>query len=410
MPSPRDIPLSRRTFCTLLGAGLTTAFSTEYAAAAHARSSPTLAIEAETILPVSGPSISHGVILVNGSRITAIGSGLAIPSGARRLRAKYAMPGLIDTHSYLGCYYESSEPVDSVTPDLRIADAFDPADPLIKHAIHAGVTTVCIMPSSGNAIGGQAALVHLGQSSEIVRKTAGQKFSISTDAASSERNPTSRAGVVALVRAALEGAQKGRAVSSTSQTSSLAGFPTNLDQRVQALTPLLRGAEIAFFHPPTADDIENALQILAVFPLKSCLLHANEGAEVSDQIRRRGLPVVLGPLGFTDSDRTLANAGRLAKAGVRIAFCTDAPLTDPASLRLSAHLAVHYGMAREEALRALTLTAAQILGIGSRVGSLDAGKEADILLLDGHPLELTSRIEAVISAGQYMTKADSNAL
>jgi imidazolonepropionase-like amidohydrolase len=408
MPSHRDISLSRRAFCSLLGAGLTTALSTRYATAAHG-SAPTLAIEAETVLTMSGPPITNGVILMSAGKITAVGVGLSIPSGAKRLRAKYAMPGLIDAHSYLGCYYESSEPVDSVTPDLRIADAFDPTDPLLKHAIRSGVTTVCIMPGNGNALGGQAALVHLGFTPEIVRKTAGQKFSISTDATSPERNPTSRAGVVVLVQAALEGAQKGRAVSSTVQTSALAGFPTNLDQRVQALAPLLRREEIAYLHTPTADDIENALGLIDRFHLKGCLLHADEGAEVSDQIRKRGIPVVLGPLGFTDTDRTIANAGKLAKAGVKIAFCTDAPLTDPASLRLSAHLAVHYGMTPEAALHALTLSAAQILGIDSRFGSLETGKEADILLLDGNPLALTSQVEAVVSAGQLVMKADNHA-
>jgi imidazolonepropionase-like amidohydrolase len=377
-------------------------------AAAHA--APNLAIVAETVLSVSGPPISNGVVLMSGGKITAVGAGLSIPSGAKVLRAKYAMPGLIDTHSYVGCYYESSEPVDSVTPDLRIADAFDPSDPLLKHAIRAGLTTVCIMPGNGNAIGGQAALLHLGFTPEIVRKTAGQKLSISTDATSPERNPTSRAGVVALVRAALEGAQKGRAVSSTVQTSSLAGFPTNLDLRVQALTPLLRREQIAFLHTPTADDIENALALIDTFHLKGCLVHADEGAEVSEPIRKRGIPVVLGPLGFGDTDRTLANAGKLAKAGVKIAFCTDAPLTDPASLRLSAHLAVHYGMASEAALHALTLHAAQILGIDSRVGSLEVGKAADIVLLDGDPLALTSQVEAVVSAGQIVSKADHYAL
>lgn len=408
MPSLRETLLSRRAFCTLLGAGLTTSLSRQSAAAAQA--SAVLAIEAETVLPISGPPISNGVILLSGGKITAVGSRLSIPSGARRVRAKFAMPGLVDAHSYLGCYYESSEPVDSVTPDLRIADAFDSADPLLKAAIRAGVTTVCIMPGNGNALGGQAALVHLGLTPEIVRRTAGQKLSISTEATNSERNPTSRAGVVALVRAALEGAQKGKAVSSTSQTSSLAGFPTNLDERVKALVPLLRRAETAYIHAPAADDIENALRLVDAFHLKGCLLHSDEGAEVSDQIRKRGIPVVLGPLDFTDTDRTLANAGRLAKAGIQIAFCTDAPLADPASLRLSAYLAVHYGMPPDAALRALTLHAAQILGIGSRVGSLESGKEADILLLDGSPLALTSQIETVIAAGQIMTKADNHAL
>lgn len=402
MPFDREPLLSRRAFCTLLGAGLATALAPD-PAAAHA--APSLAIEAETVLPIAGPPIPNGVILTSGGKITAVGAGLSIPAGARRLRARYAMPGMIDAHSYLGCYYETSEPVDAVTPDLRIADAFDPTDPLLKHAIRAGVTTVCIMPSNSNAFGGEAALVHLGLSPEIVRKTAGQKLSISSEATNAERNPTSRAGLITLINAALDGARKGHAVSSTTQTSSLAGYPTSLDQRVQALAPLLKREETAFIHAPTADDIENGMTVIDRFHLKGCLLHADEGEEALDKIRRAGVPVVLGPLDFTDNDRTLANAARLARAGVKIAFCTDAPLSDPASLRISAYLSVHYGMPAADALRALTLSAAQILGIDSRVGTLAAGKDADIVLLDGPPLELTSRIETVVSAGQIIGKA-----
>jgi imidazolonepropionase-like amidohydrolase len=404
----RETVLSRRRFCTLVGAGLATAAGSRPSAAAPAFS--TLAIEADTILPISGPPITNGVVLVRGGKITAIGTRLSIPANARRLHARVAMPGLIDAHAYLGCYYETSEPVDAVTPDLRIADAFDATDPLLKQALRAGVTTVCIMPGNGNALGGQAALLHLGLSPEIVRRAAGQKLSISADATDASRNPTSRAGVVALIQAALDGARKGKAVSSTTQTSSLAGYPTTLDERVRALIPLLRRDEIAYMHTPTADDIENALQLLDTYHLRGCLLHAEEAAEVSDQIRKRGVPVILGPLDFADTDRVLTNPGRLAKAAIKVAFCTDAPLADPASLRLTAHLAVRYGMSADHALRALTLNAAQILGIGSRVGSLEPGKDADILLLDGPPLELTSRIETVLSAGQIMRKADNDAL
>jgi imidazolonepropionase-like amidohydrolase len=375
----------------------------------HAQSAPgeapTLAIRAETLLPVATGPIKNGVILIRAGRIVAIGANLPIPPGTRVIRAKVAMPGLVDAHSYLGCYYETDEGIDAVTPDLRIRDTFDPHTPLLRQAVRAGITTVCVMPGNRNAIAGQASLYKLGTEPQMLRDYAGQKFSISTDATNPQRNPTSRAGVVELVRSALDGAAKGSAVSSTSQTRLMVGFPTTLSERNRALSAVLKGQAPAWIHAPTADDAENALQLMDAYHLQGCLLHANEAAPVADQLRARKIPVVLGPLRFTDSERVLANAGRLARAGVKIAFCTDAPLTDPASLRQSALLAVRYGLRPEAALRALTLDAAGILGVAGRTGSLEVGKDADVLLLSGDPLNLTSRVEAVVSMGKIVYEA-----
>ena len=381
----------RRSFLGLLAASAIAAATQARAAA------PTLAILVDTVYTLAGLPIHSGVILVRAGKITAVGTRLPVPAGAVVLRAAAVMPGIIDAHCHLGCLNEIDEPLDAVTPDLRIRDGFDTGDPAIGRAIRAGVTTACIMPGNGNAIAGQASLFRLGGTLSLLRGYAAQKLSMS--AGNAQRNPTSRAGVIAIIRAAFDGARCGQAVSSVTQTDLLAGFPTRLDQRPAALMPVVRGERPVFVHAQTSDDVENALGLFDAYHLKGCLLHASEAFELKEEIAKRRIPVVLGPLDFDDTDRTLSNAGKLANAGVQVAFCSDAPLTDPASLRLSAAIAVRSGLAYEKALRALTRTPAELLGIDRQTGSLQPGLDADLLLLNGDPLALTTGVEAVISGG-----------
>ncbi len=368
----------------------------------HCANVQTLAIRAETVLTVSKGTIKNGVVLVRDGKIAAVGTNMKIPKGVKVLQAKVVMPGLIDAHSYLGCYYETDEPIDALMPELRVCDAFDATHPTLRRALRAGITTARIAPGNANAMAGQVSLIKLGATPQILWGNAGVKFSISADATNPQRNPTSRAGLVELVRAALDCAKEGKAMSSTAQMNLMIGFPTTLDDRCRVLRSVLNGQRRVCVHAPTADDIENALALMDEFKLKGCLLHANEAAEVCDLLKERKMGVVVGPLRFTDSEKTLKNAGKLANAGIKVAFCTDAPLSDPASLRLSAHLAVKYGMTPAAALRALTLNAAEILGIAHRVGSIEVGKDADLLLLNGEPLNLTSRMEAVIVNGKVV--------
>ncbi len=365
-----------------------------------------IAIQADRVITVSGGVIRNGTVVVRNGKIESVGAGISAPAGAKVIKAAVVMPGLVDAHSYLGCQNETDEPIDAVTPDIRACDAFDRESPFLRQAVQAGVTTACLAPGNGNVVGGQTAIVRLGATPTLLNGYAAQKLSISLDATNPQRNPTSRAGVAALTRAALVGARDGRPVSSTSQSSLLVGeFPTSLSERVGALKPVCAGHVAVMVHAPTAADVEQALDIASDFKLKCVLLHANEAYKVADALRGRNIPVVIGPLRFADKDVVLSNAGKLANAGIKLAFCTDAPQCDPASLRMTARLAVKFGLSPDAAVRALTLGGAEALGIAGRTGSIQAGKDADLLVLSGDPLDLTSRVQAVISGGRVVYEA-----
>jgi imidazolonepropionase-like amidohydrolase len=368
----------------------------------------TIVIKADRVITVSGPAIQNGTVLVQDGKITAVGKSVAVPANARVIRAAVAMPGLVDSHTHIGCQNEIEEPIDALMPDLRACDAFDPDSASLRKALAAGVTTVGLAPGNGNVVGGKMAVVRLGKRPAVISGYAAQKLSISLDAANDLRNPTSRGGVIALARRALAGAGRATAVSSSRQTSLLVGeFPTRLSERATSLAPVLHGKVPVFIHAPETVDVEAALRLSSEFGLRPVLVHSSGGARVGGLLKSRGVPVVLGALGLASTNRLLEAPAKLARAGVKVAFCTDGPASDPGSLRMSAHLAVKHGMSPDVAIRALTLSGAEALGIDARTGSIGPGKDADLLLLSGDPLDLTSRVLAVISGGKVAFEAKS---
>ena len=169
--------------------------------------------------------------------------------------------------------------------------------------------------------------------------------------------------------------------------------------------PALDGRVPVMFHAPDAIDVENALEFSDEYHLRPVLLHASDASRLGDTVRSHKSIVILSPLKLDDPNRVLKNGGKLTASGTRVAFCTDAPSTDPGSLRMSALLAVKYGMSPEAAIRSITLSGAEALGIQSKIGSIEPGKDADLLLLTGEPLDLTSRVTTVISGGKVAYEA-----
>ncbi len=404
-PNVGNSPLTRRNLLGLSAAGMLTLAADGIANAAAS----VIAIRADVLYPVSSPGIKNAVVIIRGGRIASVGAGLSVPAGAKVLHAAAVIPGLVDPHSYLGVYGQNSEPVDAVTPDFQTLDAFVPDDRHVLAAVAAGITTALVAPGNSGVLAGKAGLVHLGSTSEVVASYAAQKISVSADAAAADKNPTSRDGAAVLFGKALTAAKSGLGVSSTTQSTPLIGIPTGLSQRAEALLPLLNRKVPGIFHAPGADDAEIALELIARFGLKAVLLHTADAYRIAGNIAKAGVGVALSPLSLTDSDRTLGNAAKLSAAGVKVSFCSDAPLTAPDSLRRSACLAVQFGLPEAVALAAITQTAAQHAGAAGFAGSISPGLPADLVLLNGDPLDYGTRIEGVVSRGKLVTGGSAHA-
>jgi imidazolonepropionase-like amidohydrolase len=396
-----------------------------------------LAIADATILTVSGPALKNATIVLRDGKITSVGLNVDIPKDAEVIRGKgmYVMPGLIDTHSHIGVYalpeveahQDGNEWTDPITPHVRAIDAIHGGDPAIERAVAGGVTTVQVLPGSANLVGGQSAVIKLrgGTAEAMLFEGAPPGFKMAFGenpkrlyGQEQQRSPASRMGNAAVLRQALtqardyrrkwdeyrkrreQGAEKAKGAAEGSGDDS----PPARDLRLEALADLLDGKYRAHVHVYRADDILTAFRIADEFGFKiASLQHCLEGYKAAEEIARRGVGVAtfadLWGFKMETWDATPENAARMQRAGVRVAIQTDHPVVEQCYLIHEAARAVRYGLPEEEAYRAVTLNPAWILGIDSRVGSLEAGKDADLVIFDGPPLSLRSRVVSTIIDG-----------
>jgi imidazolonepropionase-like amidohydrolase len=335
-----------------------------------------LVLKGARIVPVAGAEIDGGMILIAEGRIQKIGASIDVPAGAKVIeltRASWVLPGFVDAHSYLGSAFDVEEATESLTPEARAVEAFTSRHPDVRAALSSGVTTVALAPGNGNLVGGRVGVVKLnGQRYDkaLRQVTAGFKASLGAEALRPDREPTSRKGAVSLLREQLRDAKA--------------------ELRTQPL----------FVHVQSPGEIESALELQSAFGLKMTLVHARGAGEVAERIAASKRPVAFGPLTVSDRREILEAPAKLAKAGVPLAFVSDAPVTAEEHLRVTAAFAVKYGLERETALRALTTVPAEILGLSSEAGSLAEGKAADVVVWSGDPLSLTSDVELVIVDGR----------
>ena len=331
----------------------------------------------------------------------------------------YVLPGFVDVHCHLGLLADGlsydeddcNEVSDPCTPQLRVIDALYPLDHCFQEAREAGVTTVLTSPGSANAIGGQiAAIKTVGRwvDDMVVLEPAAMKFALGENPKKtySGRNeaPATRMATAALMREQLR-----KALEYAERVAKHEADPENedapdYDAVLEALVPVVQGKLPVHFHAHRADDIATALRIAKEFHLDYVLVHATEGYLVADILAREGARAIVGPIIGDRSKPELAhqrvtNAARLVEAGVPVAICTDHSELPIQYLPLSAALAARAGMDPEAALKAITLTAAELGGIAHRVGSLTPGKDADIVLCSGHPFELNAKVQAVFISG-----------
>ncbi len=371
--------------------------------------------------PVDAPEIPDGFVAFEGDKLTAVGPMSALPDRPEGqvlpLNGAHVCPGLIDAHCHLGLFgsglgfeaEDCNEATDPVTPHLRALDAVNPLDRYFADARRAGVTTVLTLPGSANAVCGQGAVLKTAGrwvDEMVLRAPACMKFALGENPkftySDRKETPVTRMATAALIREALAqaaeyGAQKEQ------------GDSPEYDAKSEALLPVLSGAIPAHFHAHRADDIATALRISREFHLNTVIVHATEGYRIPELLEQSGVSVITGPALCDRSKPELAqlrpdNPCTLSRHAPT-AICTDHPEVPIQYLSLCAALAVREGMSPADALAAITLIPAQILGIEDRVGSLTPGKDADLAVFPAHPLNWQCKGPSMVFLnGQLITE------
>ena len=365
----------------------------------------TLAFIGATVLPVSSAEIVAGTVIVKDGRIVAVGPGptTPVPDDAERIdvTGKVIIPGLVDTHSHIGggSGGDSSAPVQ---PDVRILDSINPRDPGFRKARAGGLTTLNIMPGSGLLVSGQTVYVKLRRvdtMEELLQRDAagnalvGLKMANGTNSQRDPPFPGTRGKSAAIVRQKFTAAREyQRKIADPDITKRP---PRDLE--LESLVECLEGRRIVHHHSHRADDILTVLRLREEFGFRVVLHHVSEAWKVSGELARASVPcsviVLDSPGGKIEAmDMSLATGAVLEAAGVPCALHTDDPVTDSRLFLRSAALAVRAGMSREKALEALTLAGARMLDLGDRVGSLEPGKDADLVILSGDPFAVRTKV------------------
>jgi imidazolonepropionase-like amidohydrolase len=391
-----------------------------------------VAIVGGRVVPITGEPIDGGTVLLTGGTISAVGraDSLAVPTGARVIDAAgaWVLPGFIEAHGHVGVHEEgegwagrdSNELTEPVTAHVRALDAINPADTGFRDAIMGGVLAVNVNPGSGNPIGGQTvALKCWGRTVDemVLREPSGMKSALGENPkrvyGDQHKTPSTRLGTAAVIRSALvDAANYQQRLDAEQRKPEDERTPVDRDLKLEALGRVLRREIPWRQHCHRADDIATALRIADEFGYDLVIDHGTEAYLLADVIAARGIPVVLGPLMTSRSkvelrNRSLANPARLARAGVTLALTTDHPVVPVNFLAHQAALSVQEGLDPETALRALTINPARIAGIDGRLGSIEPGKDADLVIWSGDPLALGSRVQrALISGAEIYSAAD----
>ena len=383
-----------------------------------------VAIVGGRVAPIVGPDIPGGTVLIENGRIAAVGAAdaVAVPDGAQVVDAagSWVLPGFIEAHGHVGVSEEAegwagedtNEMTEPVTAHVRAIDAINPADMGFRDAISGGVLAVNVNPGSGNPIGGQTvALKCWGRTVDemALRQPSGMKSALGENPkrvyGEQKKTPSTRLGTAAVIRGALVAAANYlERIDAEQRKPETERKPVDRDLKLEALGLVLRRQIPWRQHCHRADDIATAIRIADEFGYDLVIDHGTEAHLLADIIAARGIPVIIGPLLTSRSkvelrNRSLANPGRLAKAGVTIAITTDHPVVPVNFLAHQAALAVKDGLDRETAMRALTINPARIAGIDDRLGSIEPGKDADLVIWSGDPLDVLSRAVRVFIDG-----------
>ena len=359
-------------------------------------------------------------VLADKGKITAIGKNLIVPQDCEIIDAtdKNVYPGFVEAHCHIGLDGsgigfegdDCNEMTDILTPQLRAIDGINPMDPTFREAALAGITTVCTGPGSANVLGGTfTAIQTVGKRVDkmIVKKEVAMKcaFGENPKRCYKDKNNYSRMSTASKLREMLLKAREydRKVLAAGSDESKLPAY----DMKLEALRPVLHGELPLKAHAHQANDIFTALRIAQEFNVKITLEHVTEGHLIVDELKDEPVPMAVGPSlthasKFELRNKTFETPGILANAGCQVSIITDSPVIPQQYLPLCAGLAIKSGMKEWDALKAITINAAKHIGIEDRVGSLEIGKDADILVMEGSCFEVSAQPEIVIIDGKVV--------
>ena len=361
---------------------------------------------------ITDGDIENGCVLLgDDGKIAAVGANIEAPAGAEIIDAegKLVTPGTIDAHCHIGALEpmigwadsDGNESTDPVTPHMRVIDGINPMSPDFEKARRGGVTSVCVAPGSANVIGGTAcAIKTYGHRVDkmVIKDPVAMKCAFGENPKNAygqalKKAPKTRMAIAALYREYLT-----KAVQYAKDKD--AGKDVKFDAKLEALVPVVKGELPLKAHAHRTDDIFTAIRIAKEFNLKMTLDHCTWGHLIAEDLAEEGFPALVGPSFGGRSKPELehkgfSTAGILNKAGVEISIVTDATVTPIENLTTFAGMAVANGLDYEEAWKSITINPARALGISDRVGSLEVGKDADVVIWTADPLTTIGAIAEV---------------
>jgi imidazolonepropionase-like amidohydrolase len=378
-------------------------------ATASPAAAQTIAITGGKVYPVSGPPIESGTVLIVNGKIAAVGTNVAIPAGAQRIDAtgKTVTPGFVNASTQLGVQEVSqvrdtrdmsARGKDAIAAAFTVWDGLNPNSVMMAPARKDGITSFIVMPAGG-LIAGQAALLDVvpGTTTDMIIRAPVAMIAEVGDA--SQAGVNSRGELIVKLRELLEDTrffQTHRDAFDRAQTRPFSASRLDLE----AMIPVIQGKLPLVVFVDRASDIDAAMRIAREFNVKLMIGSGAEGWMMADKLAAARIPVLTGamnniPGGFAALAQRQENAAMLRKAGVQVALIGN--------LKQEAGNAVAYGMTWDDALRAVTLVPAEIFGVADRVGSLQAGREGNVVVWSGDPFEFTTRAEHVFVRGHEYT-------
>ena len=352
------------------------------------------------------------MLIGDDGKIQAVGAALEVPAGAEVLDAggRLVTPGCVDAHCHIGLDNEAmgwegmdyNEIVDPITPHLRAIDSINPMDESFANALQGGVTTACTGPGSANVVGGTFVAIKLhGKRVDkmILKNPLAMKCAFGENpkrcyGQGAKKSPMTRMATAALLRELLF---KTRRYAEDQENGKNPPF----DMKLEAMIPVIKGELPLKAHAHRADDILTSIRIAKEFGVKLTLDHCTDGALIADELAEEGLPAFVGPsLGSKTKielkNKSFTTPKALSDAGVKVSIITDAPVIPLQYLPMCAALAVNAGLDPEYAWKAITIHPAESTGIADRVGSLEKGKDGDVVIWTADPM-------AAVGAESYAT-------